>query len=166
MPLTFFTVTADFKSVTADLVTDTNYDPEVGGHLTGTVTFTPLVTKGDVLVVEGVAYIPAPIVGIIAPDGKLVLRNAPDPGGTGTYAPIRLLAHNAALNLAANLAYDVTFTDIRLDNAPWQITGFTFNAPTGGELNLANVIPVAGQLAVQQQLTVDWSQITNKPPHL
>lgn len=165
MPLTYFTVVGDFKSVTADLPADSNYDPEVGGHLAATVTFTPLITKGDVLVVDGVGYVLAPIVGFIETDGKLVLRSAPDAGGTGVFTPIRLLAHSADLNLSANLAYEVTFTAVTLDGRPWSIKPFTFNAPTGGELNLVSVVPSAAMLA-HQAFTVDWSQITNKPPHL
>lgn len=162
MPLTFFTVTGDFKSVTADLPTDSDYNPEVGGHLTATVTFTPLITKGEVLVVDGVGYLVAPVVGIIQQDGKLVLRSAPDPGGTGTFAPVRLLAHQDSLNLMAPLSYSVEFTDVKLDGRPWQIKAFTFHAPTSGELNLVNVVPVAGFVA-SQHFTIDWSQITNKP---
>lgn len=165
MPLTFFTVRAEFRSVTADTDTDTDYDPQVGLHLTGTVTFTPLVEKGDVLVVGGIAYIPAPITGRIHTDGLLVLRPTPDPGGGGSYAPIKLLADSPDLNLSAPLAYQCDFSDVRLDGKTWQIRSLVFNAPAGGELNLVDVMPAAGQLA-RQAATVDWSQITNKPAHL
>lgn len=141
MPLTYFTVTADFKSVTADESLDADYDPEVGGHLTAAVTFTPLVPKGEPLVVDGVGYFPVPIVGGIEVDGKLVLRSSPDPGGTGSYAPVRLLAHSAALNLPSPLAYHVEFSGVKLGGHQWQIKPFTFDALDSGVLNLVSVMP-------------------------
>lgn len=47
---TFFTVSADYKSVVADLSSDADYDPQLG-PVSATVTFTPMLSTGDVILV-------------------------------------------------------------------------------------------------------------------
>jgi hypothetical protein len=78
------------------------YDPNVAA-ITADVTLTPILTNGDVLKVTDidphVGVLPVPVAASIASDGTLKLRNAPDVGGAGTYAPVRLLGNSSSLNL-------------------------------------------------------------------
>lgn len=78
----FFTVEALYKSVVADSISDIDADPQFG-PVTATVTFTPMLKVGDVILAVNntggpVGYVPAPIVGRIDTDGHLKLRDAPD----------------------------------------------------------------------------------------
>lgn len=75
---TYFTVEADYKSVVADNDLDVNINPEEG-PVTATVTFTPQIKVGDVILAvtatpRPVGYLPAPIVARIDTDGQLKLR--------------------------------------------------------------------------------------------
>lgn len=78
----FFTVEALYKSVVADSVSDLDANPQLG-PVTATVTFTPMLKQGDVILAVNntggpVGYVPAPIVARIDTDGRLKLRVDPD----------------------------------------------------------------------------------------
>lgn len=78
----FFTVEADYKSVVADSVSDVDHDPQLGA-VTATVTFTPMLATGDVILAADTlprptGFVAAPIVGRIDTDGRLKLRVDPD----------------------------------------------------------------------------------------
>lgn len=78
----YFTVEADYKSVVADSVSDPDADPQLG-PVTATVTFTPVINTGDVILAGAAdprptGFVPAPIVARIDTDGRLKLRVEPD----------------------------------------------------------------------------------------
>jgi hypothetical protein len=78
----FFTVIGDFKPVVVDLPTDPDADPQLGS-LSATVTFTPMINDGDVILATDAdprptGFIAAPIVAKIDTDGILKLRVDPD----------------------------------------------------------------------------------------
>jgi hypothetical protein len=78
----FFTVVGDFKPVVVDLPTDPDADPQLGS-LSATVTFTPMINDGDVILATDAdprptGFIAAPIVAKIDTDGILKLRVDPD----------------------------------------------------------------------------------------
>lgn len=91
---TFFTVTGDYRSVVADLPSDADYDPQLG-PVSATVTFTPMLESGDVILATSAsprptAFVAAPVVARIdVTDGRLKLRVDSDPGGSGAFAPVR-----------------------------------------------------------------------------
>ena len=150
---TFFTVSADYRPVSADASTDSDYDPQTDEALSATVTFTPVLATGDVILATDASprptgYVCAPIVAMIdAADGRLKLRTTPDAGGSGTFAPVRLLADTALLELDTPLYYRVTFTAVTYGGKIGSITSFTFQAPTSDtELNLISVSPAPGEL--------------------
>jgi hypothetical protein len=67
---------------------------------------------------------------------------------TYPYAPVRLLADTPLLDLASDLYYRVTFSEVVFNGASGYINGFTFEAPkTDSELNLVYVARVPGQPA-------------------
>jgi hypothetical protein len=75
---TYFTVTADYRSVVADLPTDFDYDPQVI-PITANVTFTPVLRNGDVILATNATprptgFVPAPVAAQIDSDGRLKLR--------------------------------------------------------------------------------------------
>lgn len=149
----YFTVAADYRSVVADAASDSDYDPQLGS-VTATVTFTPLLTGGDVILATGASprptgFAPTPVVALIDPaDGRLKLRTGPDSGGTGTFAPVRLLADSPLLELDQPLYYQVAFTGVLFNGRPASITGFTFQAPTSDTtINLITVGRQPGQPA-------------------
>ena len=79
---TYFTVVADYKSVVVDILSDPDFDPQLG-PISARVTFTPILDEGSVLAATGAlprptGFIAAPIVGRIDTDGKLKLRVDPD----------------------------------------------------------------------------------------
>lgn len=149
----YFTVAADYRSVVADVASDADYDPQLGS-VTATVTFTPLLTGGDVILATGASprptgFAPTPVVALIDPaDGRLKLRTGPDSGGTGTFAPVRLLADSPLLELNQPLFYQVAFTGVQFNGRPASITGFNFQAPTSDTtINLITVGRQPGQPA-------------------
>ena len=80
--LTYFTVLGDFRSVVADLESDTDTNPNLGA-VTATVTFRPLLNEGDLILATNAdprptALAAAPIVARIDSDGRLKLRTTPD----------------------------------------------------------------------------------------
>ena len=150
---TYFTVEGDFRSVIADSATaDSDYDPQLGS-LTATVTFKPILATGDLILATGAsprptAYAPVSIVAKIDTDGRLKLRSDPDSGGSGTYAPVRLLADTPLLELASPLYYQVTFTNVRFAGQPGMISSFAFQAPNSDTtINLIEVGRQPGQPA-------------------
>lgn len=152
----YFTVTGDFKAFIEDAATDSDYDPQIV-PVSATVTFTPLVSSGDVVLAtqaspRPVGFIPAPVTAIIDPaDGRLKLRALPDDGAEGgpAFAPVRLLGSSDFLELDNPLSYQVSFSDVIFaGNRRGAITGFTFEAPnTDTELNLITVFRTPGQTA-------------------
>ena len=79
---TYFTVVADYKSVVVDILSDPDFDPQLG-PISARVTFTPIIDEGSVLAAttalpRPTGFIAAPIVGRIDTDGKLKLRVDPD----------------------------------------------------------------------------------------
>ena len=151
---TYFTVSADYRSVVADALTDSDYDPEIAS-VSAVVTFTPMLASGDVILATNASprptgYVPVPIAAMIDPaDGRLKLRTATDDGGTGfDFAPVRLLADTGLLELAEPLFYTVTFTQVLFNGRSGNLTSFTFQAPTSDvELNLIEVSRTPGQPA-------------------
>jgi hypothetical protein len=88
---TFFTVIADYKSVVVDIISDPDFDPQLG-PISARVTFTPLLNDGEVIAAthtlpRPTGFIAAPIEGRIDTDGKLKLRV--DPDGTRLDMPTR-----------------------------------------------------------------------------
>ena len=88
---TFFTVIADYKSVVVDIISDPDFDPQLG-PISARVTFTPLIDDGEVIAAthtlpRPTGFIAAPIEGRIDTDGKLKLRV--DPDGTRLDMPTR-----------------------------------------------------------------------------
>lgn len=151
---TYFTVEADFRSVIADAATDSDYDPQANGSVSATVTFTPVLATGDLILATGasprpIAYAAMPVVAKIdVADGRLKLRTDPDAGGTGTYTPVRLLADTPLLELATPLYYQVSFTAVKFNGVTGMIAGFTFQAPNSDTtINLIEVGRQPGQPA-------------------
>jgi len=150
----FFTVTADYKSVIADSPLDSDYLGELG-PISATVTFTPLLQSGDVLLAttatpRPTGYVPVPVVGRIDVEtGRLMLRVDPDDGGTGTFSPITLMANTSLLEIDGPLYYRVTFSEVVIGGRPGYLAPFDFEAPTTGgvEVNLIEVAPVPGSIA-------------------
>lgn len=67
---------------------------------------------------------------------------------TYPYAPVRLLADTALLELDSNLYYRAAFSEVVYNGAPGYINSFTFEAPsTDIELNLVDVARIPGQPA-------------------
>ena len=149
---TYFTVSGLWKSVIADQASDSDYNPTLG-PVTGTCTLTPILQNGDVILATGASggptgFVPAPIVARIDTDGRLKLRVDPDDGGTGTYAPVRLLADTPLLELDGPLYYKVTFSNVTFNGQPGYLNGFSFQAPTTDEeISLIEIGRVPGQPA-------------------
>lgn len=151
----YFTVTADYQAFVEDATTDSDYDPQ-SVPIGATVTFTPLVNTGDVVRAVNadprpVGYVPAAVQAVIdSDDGRLKLRSSPDPDGSGTFAPVRLLGNSDLLELEGPLFYQVSFTNVTFASGRrGSIAGFTFEAPSSDtEINLISVGRAAGQTAV------------------
>ncbi len=147
---TFFTVVGDFKAFIADTSGDVDADPDTS-PITATVTFTPMVDTGDLILATHVnprptAYVPAPIVGTIGTDGRLKLATAAF--GDYPFTPIRLLADTPLLELSSPLFYTVSFTNVIIDGKSSSIKPFTFQAPNGDvEINLVSIYRTPGQAA-------------------
>lgn len=154
MSLVFFGVTAKLGALIADASTDSNYNPDAA-LISMDVTFTPKIQQGDVLRVFDATpptmYVPMPITAQVdSTDGILKLRTTPDAGGSGTYAPLRLLGNSDSLDLDAPLYYEFTFSNIRIDNRPssYKITGGAFQAPnTDTTIDLIDYMRATGQTA-------------------
>ena len=152
----YFTVVADFRAFVEDASTDSDYDMQTV-PVGATVTFTPLVSSGDVVLATQASprptgYISAPVVGIIDPaDGRLKIRKSADAGASGGFgfAPVRLLGSSPLLELDGPLFYTVTFSEVVwANNRRGSINGFTFEAPNSDtELNLITVFRQPGQPA-------------------
>lgn len=152
----FFTVEGDFRAVVEDAASDADYNPEIS-PISATVTFTPVLESGDVILATGAsprptAFVGATITAIIDPaDGRLKLRTATDVGASGfTFAPVRLLADTPLLELESPLFYRVEFTNVQFGSPArlGRITGFTFQALSeDAVLNLVEVGRVPGQPA-------------------
>lgn len=79
---TYFTVAADFRSVSIDSTVDIDADPTIA-PVSAIVTFKPVLNEGDALIAADAsprptAFIPAPIVAKLGTDGRLKLRDDPD----------------------------------------------------------------------------------------
>lgn len=152
----YFTVVADYRAFIEDASSDSDYDPQ-SVPISGTVTFTPLVNSGDVVIASTASprptgFIPAPITAIIdSADGRLKLRRTIDSGGDNTFGfvPVRLLADSPLLELDEPLFYSVSFSEVTFSGGRrGSITGFNFQAPTSDTvLNLITVSRVPGQSA-------------------
>ncbi len=154
----YFTVSGRYRSVVADAAGDSDADPTIGS-VSATITFTPLIASGDVIVATDATprptgFLSAPIVGIIDPaDGLVKLRTTPDAGaasGGPSYVPVRLLADTALLELEGDLWYRVDFTDVVFNNGQrGVINSFSFQAPSADtDVDLITLQPGAGQTAV------------------
>ena len=150
----WFTVTADYKSVLQDSASDSNYDGELG-PVSATVTFTPILNNGDIILATEASprptgFVPTPVVARIdVTDGRLKLRVDPDDGGTGTFAPVRLLANSPLLELDGDLAYRAVFSNVVFGSKPGYLKPVTFLAPeTDQEVNLITVTPIPGSPGV------------------
>lgn len=149
----YFTVVADFRAFVEDASSDSDYDPQIV-PVGGTVTFTPLVNAGDVVLATStsprpIGFIASPVTAIIDPaDGRLKLRRTVDSGASGSlgFAPVRLLGSSPVLELDGPLFYSVSFSEVIYANGRrGSITGFTFEAPnTDTELNLITVFRQPG----------------------
>ena len=152
----YFTVVADFRAFIEDAATDSDYDMQTV-PVGATVTFTPLVSSGDVVLATQASprptgFISGPVVGIIDPaDGRLKIRKSADAGASGGFgfAPVRLLGSSPLLELDGPLFYTVTFSEVVwANNRRGSINGFTFEAPNSDtELNLITVFRQPGQPA-------------------
>ena len=65
---TFFTVEADFRAVLEDISSDSDYDPQIA-PISGTVTFTPILNSGDVILATDadprpIGFLPTPAPGM------------------------------------------------------------------------------------------------------
>ena len=149
----YFTVEADFKAFIEDVSSDSDYDPQVV-PISATVTFTPLINAGDVVLATNASprptgFIPAPITAIIdSADGRLKMRTGTDAGATGfSFAPVRLLGSSALLELDGPLEYSVRFSEVVFSNGRrGTIASFNFEAPNSDTvLNLIEVARVPGQ---------------------
>lgn len=150
---TYFTVIGDFKSIVADSLGDTDADPD-SVSLLATVTFQPVINDGDLILATNAsprptAFVAAPIAGFIDTDGLLKMRAAGASGYPGlSYTPVRLLADTALLELAGDLFYDVTFSNVSYNGRTISLNGFRFQAPTSDvTLNLVTVARAPGQPA-------------------
>lgn len=146
----YFTVVGDFKAFVADTIADTDANPDVVS-ITATVTFTPLLQNGDIILATGAeprptGFIASPIVGVIDSDGRLKLNSTPN--GSYSYTPIRLLADTDVLELSTPLYYSVAFNNVVVNGRTSSIRSFNFQAPTTDtELNLITVGRTPGQTA-------------------
>lgn len=151
LDLTYFTVEADYLAVIGDTNDDADHDPDTA-PITGTVTFTPLVNTGDLIMATqamprptGLALLP--IVGVIDVDGRLKLRDVAD-DGVEEFAPIRLVADTPFLELENPLFYRVAFTGVKFAGRSGTIAPFTFQAPNSDTvINLIGVGRQPGQPA-------------------
>lgn len=166
---TYFTVVGDFRAVVPHFQGDGTFDPALS-PVTGTITFTPVVLQGDVLLAVNadprpLGIVAAPISGIIDSDGRVKLYPefaapidpAADPeqrvarDGGYEYEPVRLLADTPLLQLKSDLYYRVTFSGIKFRGRAGQINPFVFQAPKSDvELNLISVARQPGQPASGQ----------------
>ncbi|MCA9843204.1 MAG: right-handed parallel beta-helix repeat-containing protein [Dehalococcoidia bacterium] len=143
---TYFTVVGDFKAIIADSE-DAGADPD---HLPllGTVTFTPLINAGDLILAtqaspRPVGFLGTPISGYIDTDGVLKMRSTAF--GDYGYTPVRLLADTALLELDGDLWYAVSFSNMSYGGKFVTINGFNFQAPTSDTaVNLITVAPGPG----------------------
>jgi len=168
---TFFTVVGDFRSVITDALGDKDYDPDFG-DVVATVSFTPLVTPGQIIRApqakpRPLGILPTRIEGFIDTDGRLKLYSDPEiipkvkPRSIGyDYSPIRLLADTDFLDLGGQpLYYQVTFKDVVYNGLERRLKPIVFQAPTVDvELNLISLLgvlhsataitPPAGSIAI------------------
>lgn len=166
---TYFTVVGDFRAVVPHFQGDGTFDPALA-PVTGTITFTPVVLQGDVLLAvdadpRPLGIVAAPISGIIDSDGRVKLYPefaapvdpAADPSqriardGGYEYEPVRLLSDTPLLQLKSDLYYRVTFSGIKFRGRAGTINPFVFQAPKSDiELNLIKVARQPGQPASGQ----------------
>jgi hypothetical protein len=143
----------DYVPIVADLASDSDAKPQQGA-ISATVTLTPILQSGDVILATGASprpkgFIPVPIVGRIDTDGLVKLRVDPDEGSTHgySYQPIMILCDTPLLELDGPLFYRVTFSNVIFGGKPGMINSFEFQAPTveGAIVNLIEVGRVPGQ---------------------
>jgi hypothetical protein len=108
---TFFTVTADYRSVLADTEIDLDADPQIG-PISAVVTFKPVLRDGDAIRAinaspRPIGYVPAPVVAKLGTDGRLKLRDNPD----GTRVIVATYFNLPATGNVANY-YRVTTTGL------------------------------------------------------
>jgi hypothetical protein len=108
---TFFTVTADFRSVLADTEIDLDADGQIV-PISAVVTFKPVLRDGDAIRAinaspRPIGYVPAPVVAKLGTDGRLKLRDDPD----GTRVIVATYANLPATGNVANY-YRVTATGL------------------------------------------------------
>lgn len=146
----YFTVVGDFKAFVADTAADNDADPDLVS-ITATVTFTPLLQTGDMILATTASprptgFVASPIVATIGSDGRL--KMAETPFGSYPYTPVRLLADSPLLELSTPLYYSVAFNNVVINGRTSSIRGFNFQAPnTDSELNLIDVGRTPGQTA-------------------
>ena len=152
---TFFTIVGDFRSVITDVLGDKDYDPDFS-DVVATVSFTPLVTPGQIIRApyakpRPLGILPTRIEGFIDTDGRLKLYSDPEIKPiTKTkikgydYSPIRLLADTKYLDLGGQpLYYQVTFKDVVYNGLERRLKPIVFQAPTVDvELNLISLLGV------------------------
>lgn len=145
----------DYVPIVADPASDSDAKPQQGS-ISATVTLTPILQSGDVILATGASprpkgFIPVPIVGRIDTDGIVKLRVDPDEGSTHgyPYQPIMILCDTPLLELDGPLFYRVTFSNVIFGGKPGKINSFEFQAPTvdGAVVNLITVGRVPGQPA-------------------
>jgi hypothetical protein len=135
----FFTVECDLRAVVADVASDADYDGQLA-PVSATAVFTPQINRGDLILATNatprpIGYIPASVTAVVdGADGRLKLRTTTDAGATGgfTFAPVRLLANSALLELDPDtpLIYRVEFTQVTFFGRPGVIKPIFFEAPT------------------------------------
>ena len=147
---TFFTVIGDFQSLVNDTADDVDANPDVVA-ISATVTFTPMVATGDLILATNAdprptAYVLAPIVATIDTDGRLI--HAADAWENYDYTPVRLTADTPFLELSSPLTYSVVFSNVVIDGKNTTISSFNFEAPNADtEINLVTLARTPGQLA-------------------
>ena len=109
--------------------------PELDGEITGKVRFTPLLGSGDSWQVnEGEFTVPAISVTADITDGVLTYDGKPG---------IDLFAAGAD-STPGRVIYRVDYQSVKSDGHLARMKSFNFVAVPGGEVNLAEVMPVAG----------------------
>ena len=150
---TFFTVTADYRSVLADTEIDLDADGQIA-PISAVVTFKPVLRDGDAIRAMNasprpIAYVPAPVVAKLGTDGRLKLRDDPD----GTRVIVATYANLPGTGNAANY-YRVTATGLHYR---WNGSGYDEIPPYQPVKLLANTNLLNLDFALYY--TVTFSQV-------